>query len=141
MFEVNRTELADQARTMNFVRDTLEMVLRLTEILNYLCDELIDNDLATKAYKEDVFKREAVSATSFMYGFAVPHSIEVSTKKSCISVLILDRSVKWGEFDVKFIILLGIRETDNIVESLGVEKSKEMIKKADLVLILVSGYS
>ena len=84
-----------------------------TEILNYLCDELIDNDLATKAYKEDVFKREAVSATSFMYGFAVPHSIEVSTKKSCISVLILDRSVKWGEFDVKFIILLGIRETDN----------------------------
>ena len=29
-----------------------------TEILNYLCDELIDNDLATKAYKEDVFKRE-----------------------------------------------------------------------------------
>lgn len=84
-----------------------------TEILNYLCDELIDNDLATKAYKEDVFKREAISATSFMYGFAVPHSIEVSTKKSCISVLILDRSVKWGEFDVKFIILLGIRETDN----------------------------
>ena len=36
MFEVNRTELADQARTMNFVRDTLEKVLRLTEILNYL---------------------------------------------------------------------------------------------------------
>lgn len=83
------------------------------EILNYLCDELIENDLATKEYKEDVFKRESVSATSFMYGFAVPHSIEVSTNKSCISVLILDKSVKWGDFDVKFIILLGIRDTDN----------------------------
>ena len=44
-----------------------------------------------------------------------------------------------GEFDVKFIILLGIRETDNIVESLGVEKSKEMIKKADLVLLVIDG--
>ena len=83
------------------------------DAINYLCDNLIQLDYATKEYKEDVFKREAVSATSFMYGFAVPHSIEVSTKKSCISVLILDRSVKWGEFDVKFIILLGIRETDN----------------------------
>ena len=29
-----------------------------TEILNYLCDELIDNDLATKAYKEDVLKEK-----------------------------------------------------------------------------------
>lgn len=83
------------------------------EILNYLCDELIDNNLATKEYKDDVFKRESISATSFMYGFAVPHSIEVSTKKSCISVLILDKGVKWGDFDVKFIILLGIRDTDN----------------------------
>ena len=33
----------------------------------------------------------------------------------------------------------GIRETDNIVESLGVEKSKEMIKKADLVLLVIDG--
>ena len=33
----------------------------------------------------------------------------------------------------------GIRETDNIEESLGVEKSKEMIKKADLVLLVIDG--
>lgn len=83
------------------------------EILNYLCDELISLNLATNEYKEDVFKRENVSATSFMYGFAVPHSIEVSTIKSCISVLILNKPVKWGDFEVKFIVLLGIRDSDN----------------------------
>lgn len=35
---------------------------------------------------------------------------------------------------VKIIDTAGIRETDNIVEKIGVEKSKELIKKADLVL-------
>ena len=33
----------------------------------------------------------------------------------------------------------GIRETDNIVESLGVEKAKELIHQADLVLLVIDG--
>ena len=83
------------------------------EIINELCEELIHKGLATKEYKEDVFRRESVSATSFVYGFAVPHSIEVSTNESCISTMILDKPVKWGDFEVKLIVLLAIRETDN----------------------------
>lgn len=83
------------------------------EIIDYLCDELIEKGLATQSYKEDVFRREAVSATSFVNGFAVPHSIEVSANESCISTLILDKPVIWGGFEVKLIILLAIRETDN----------------------------
>ena len=78
-----------------------------------MCDELIEKGLATQSYKEDVFRREAVSATSFVNGFAVPHSIEVSANESCISTLILDKPVIWGGFEVKLIILLAIRETDN----------------------------
>ena len=83
------------------------------DIINYLCDELISKNLASEEYKEDVFKRESVSATSFVNGFAVPHSIEVSAKESCISTMILDKPVIWGGFEVKLIILLAIRETDN----------------------------
>lgn len=83
------------------------------EIINKLCNELVEKDLADERYKEDVFKRESMSATSFSYGFAVPHSMEVSTKESCISVMLLDKPVKWGDFDVRLIILLGIRDTDN----------------------------
>lgn len=83
------------------------------EIIDYLCDELIEKGLATQSYKEDVFRREVVSATSFVNGFAVPHSIEVSANESCISTLILDKPVIWGGFEVKLIILLAIRETDN----------------------------
>ncbi|MFQ9889476.1 MAG: PTS sugar transporter subunit IIA [Streptococcus sp.] len=71
----------------------------------------MEKGLATQSHKEDVFRREAVSAT-FVNGFAVPHSIEVSANESCISTLILDKPVIWGGFEVKLIIL-AIRETDN----------------------------
>lgn len=33
----------------------------------------------------------------------------------------------------------GIRKTDDIVENIGVEKSKELIEKADLVLLVIDG--
>lgn len=36
MFEYTKAELAQKANELNFVRDTLEKVLRLSEILNYL---------------------------------------------------------------------------------------------------------
>lgn len=84
-----------------------------TEIIHQLCDELIEKGLATQAYKDDVFKRESVSATSFVFGFAVPHSISVSTNESCISTLILKKPIQWGDFEVRLVVLLAIRETDN----------------------------
>lgn len=83
------------------------------QVIEYLCDELIHKNLASEEYKEDVLKRESVSDTSFVYGFAVPHSISVSTKESCISTMILNKPIQWGSFEVKLIILLAIRETDN----------------------------
>lgn len=83
------------------------------EAISFMCDSLIEKHLASEAYKEDVFKRETISATSFMYGFAVPHSVEVSADESSISTLLLEEPIKWGEYEVKLIILLAIRESDS----------------------------
>ena len=33
----------------------------------------------------------------------------------------------------------GIRKTDDIVENIGVEKSKKMIENADLILFVIDG--
>ena len=49
MFEYTKTQLAEMANEMNFVRDTLEKVLRLSEILNYLnSNPLTKDNLALK---------------------------------------------------------------------------------------------
>lgn len=36
MFRYTKMELAEMAEKLNFVRDTLEKVIRLTEVLDYL---------------------------------------------------------------------------------------------------------
>lgn len=82
------------------------------EVIDYLCSQLIIKNLADEDYKEDVLKREKISATSFIQGFAIPHSINYTTKKSCLSIMILDRPIKWGGFDIRLVILLGVREND-----------------------------
>ena len=82
-------------------------------ILNFLCDSLYEKGLSGENFKENVFRREALSGTSFVYGFAVPHAIEVSTRESCISIMILREPVKWGDFNVSLVVLLAIRDTDN----------------------------
>lgn len=83
------------------------------DILNFLCDTLYEKGLSGENFKENVFRREALSATSFAYGFAVPHAMEAATRESCISIMILREPVKWGDFHVSLVVLLAIRETDN----------------------------
>lgn len=54
------------------------------------------------------------------------------------------RDIVEGQVSIDGILLnmidtAGIRETDNIIESLGVEKAKELIHQADLVLLVIDG--
>lgn len=49
MFEYTKAALAEKAKEMNFVRDTLEKVLRLSEILKYLnANPLLKENLVLK---------------------------------------------------------------------------------------------
>lgn len=88
------------------------------EAIEYLCNELIKEGLADEDYKADVIKRERISATSFVQGFAVPHAIEISTSEFCIATLTLDKPVQWGNFEVRLVILLAIRGEDNQLMSI-----------------------
>lgn len=83
------------------------------DAINYLCDNLIQLDYATKEYKEDVFKREEMAGTAFVQGFAVPHAITVQPLRSTISVMVLKNPVKWGKYEIRLILLLSISEQDN----------------------------
>jgi tRNA modification GTPase len=47
---------------------------------------------------------------------------------------VIEEYINLGGIPIKLIDTAGIRETDNIVEKIGVERTKEFIKKADLVL-------
>lgn len=82
------------------------------DVINFMCDNLYEAGYTPKDFKESVLKRESMSPSSFTYSFAVPHSFDVLSKKSNISVAVLKKPIPWGAFDVKLVILLAINEED-----------------------------
>lgn len=82
------------------------------DVINFMCDNLFEAGYTPKDFKESVLKRESMSPTSFTYSFAVPHSFDILSKKSNISVAVLKKPIPWGAFDVKLVILLAINEED-----------------------------
>ena len=101
------------------------------EIIKDMCDDLIALDLADSEYKKDVLKRESISATSFVYGIAIPHSVSALTKESCIVTRILKNPVKWGDFDVRLVMLLGIHEVDSSLLKILFDSISEMVVNTD----------
>ena len=51
---------------------------------------------------------------------------------------IVEGSINIDGIPLNIIDTAGIRETDNIIESIGVEKSKEMLNKSDLILLVLN---
>ena len=52
---------------------------------------------------------------------------------------IVEGTIRLDNIILNMIDTAGIRETDDFVENIGVNKSKELIHKADLVLLVIDG--
>lgn len=84
------------------------------EVINFMGQEAIDHGFAVEPYVESVFEREAMSATDFNYGIAVPHSVNAShTLKSGLGIMILKEPIQWGKFKVRVVIMLTITREDH----------------------------
>lgn len=82
-------------------------------LITKMCDNLYENGYVNDEFKDSVLQREKISATSFSYGFAIPHSFNgITSNQSSLSIAILDEPLKWGEFDVRLVILFAISEDD-----------------------------
>lgn len=100
---------------LNLIREeffTVNMVEEQPEkIISAMCDNLYSRGYVTEGFKESVLKRETLSSTSFFHGFSIPHNMSNQyTIHSAISAAILKRPVKWGQYDVRLVLLLAITE-------------------------------
>ena len=55
-----------------------------------------------------VLEREAVTPTSFDNKVAIPHSIVCSTQKNIGFVIVNEKPLRWGTFDVQIIMMIGV---------------------------------
>lgn len=79
--------------------------------LNFLTDAAIQKGLMSEDTKKSVFEREKLSATAIGEWTAIPHPVYNDIAASSISILILDRPVKWDEASmVQVVFLLNIEK-------------------------------
>ncbi|MDY6063207.1 MAG: BglG family transcription antiterminator [Erysipelotrichaceae bacterium] len=92
------------------------------DALRFMVDKLLIDGYVDDCFYSSVLEREKYSPTSFAYGFAIPHALDSClVKKTAISVMILDKPIKWGEYEVKAIFLLAVERFDNNIIKLFFE--------------------
>lgn len=83
------------------------------ECIRYICTQLEEDGSVDEKFYNSVMLRENISSTSFIYNYAIPHAIDPSVNDSNIGVMILKRPIEWGQFQVKIVFLLAIKNSDN----------------------------
>lgn len=77
-------------------------------IINFLCNNMYEKGYINKNYIDEVLKREYICSTFIGNSIAIPHGNNSSILKSGISVLKLNKAVKWGDNEVRIVFLLAL---------------------------------
>ncbi|MGX8833593.1 BglG family transcription antiterminator [Amedibacillus sp. YH-ame6] len=83
------------------------------DMIEILCNNCQNLGLCDSFYEDEVLEREKISSTSFPNHVAVPHSLIKNTKQSFLSIVMNSKPMRWGEFDVNLIILIGFSKIDH----------------------------
>ena len=83
------------------------------EVIEAMSNELMAEHIVPSDFMDSVLEREAMSSTSFAYAIAIPHPLKLVSHQSKIAIGILKKSIPWGNYPVKIVILLAIKEEDS----------------------------
>jgi lichenan operon transcriptional antiterminator len=84
------------------------------EAIRYMSDLMIKNGYAGEAFAEEVLSREDSYSTAYE-NVAIPHSMQMSAKKTGMAVLINEKPISWGQNMVNIVLLFAIeKQTQNL---------------------------
>lgn len=141
------TMLAEMEVGMDYPDETEELGLkldiknRLSNIENEI-DEIIDQSKSATYLKNGInvalVGKTNVGKSSVMNALlgqnrAIVTNIQGTTRDS------ISESFVYGGVKINIIDTAGIRETEDVVENIGIEKSKQNLKTADIVLFVLDG--
>lgn len=82
------------------------------DVIHHMCDRLYEGGRVEDSFKESTFEREKMAYTSFSYGYAIPHALNYSAIQSTMSIAILKKAVQWGDYQVRLVLLLAVRDDE-----------------------------
>ena len=99
------------------------------EAIDLLADNLLNKEYVNDNFKDQVIMRDEAASTAFNK-IAIPHSVEMSAYKTCVSVLIDRKGIVWDDKIVYVVLMIAInkqdrREFKSLYESLVVLFSED----------------
>jgi lichenan operon transcriptional antiterminator len=84
------------------------------EAIRYMSDLMVKNGYAGESFEDEVLSREHNYSTAYR-NIAIPHSMQMSAKKTGMAVLINEKPISWGQNMVNIVLLFAIeKETRNL---------------------------
>jgi len=81
------------------------------DVIRYLGKKMVQQNIVSNDFIQDVINREQLSSTAFNNIVAVPHSMHMNAKNSSISILINDKPMFWGDHEgVQLISLIAMNK-------------------------------
>ena len=94
-----------------FVSDT---ALEKMDAIDLMTSNLYDKEYVRKDYRDHVLMRERAACTAFGK-IAIPHSVEMNAYKTCASVMICSKGIRWENQLVYVVLMIAINKLDNHV--------------------------
>lgn len=77
------------------------------DIIRHLSEKMCTQGCVNRNFVDKVLEREKMSSTSYN-NIAIPHTIQMSAKKTSICVLINEKPISWGSNSVNLVLLLAV---------------------------------
>ncbi|MED1471623.1 BglG family transcription antiterminator [Bacillus salipaludis] len=81
-------------------------------MIKYMGEKMVKLGFIEHEFIDDVMEREKMSSTAFNNNVAVPHSLHMDAIRSSISILINEKSLKWGKDTVQIVALIAINKNE-----------------------------
>ena len=108
------------------------------DLIKRVCIKLYDEGVVTRDYFDSLLRREMISSTDNIYGFALPHGDIKYVEKTKLCVVLLKKPLHWNKHQVSIVIFFNIhyddlqsskKILDDIYNLMHSERFKELMRQ------------
>ena len=108
------------------------------DLIKRVCIKLYDEGVVTRDYFDSLLRREMISSTDNIYGFALPHGDIKCVEKTKLCIVLLKKPLHWNKHQVSIVIFFNIhyddlqsskKILDDIYNLMHSERFKELMRQ------------
>lgn len=108
------------------------------DVLLFLNDRFYEKGFVTDKFKKAIFEREKLGSTGLSTGVAIPHADPTTVLETKPAIITLKRPVKWGDIEIRLVVLLAISEKDMPIAKTMIASIYDVLSSQEKIQRLLS---